>query len=88
MIIIQNVPTFDGEIVKCGGLIRAKYRTWTDFRNGLVSRVQPDKLTVLFQTGANATVSYFVIRAAEAADDHWQIFYSSDMEEIYHVGTN
>lgn len=86
MIVNQNIPTFDAEIVKRGGLIRAKYRAWTDFRNGLVERVEPNRLTVFYQTPA--ATSHFTVRANEAADGHWEIFYTNDLEETYHVGTN
>ena len=74
-------PTFDGDIVKQSGFIRARYRTWPCARNGLVSHVTLDRLTCLFQKGTGAAVAYFVIRANEVADGNWEITYRNTLEE-------
>ena len=75
-----EVAVFDDEIVKPNGFIRAKYRSWPTFRNGLVTFVNRDKLTCLFQTGANATVGYFVVKASEVAAGCWKIFYQNELD--------
>jgi len=81
LIITGETVQFNLDVIKPSGFIRAKYHTWKDYRNGLVTFVKPDKLTCLFQTGANSTVSYFAVKAAEVAAGNWDIIYSNDLEE-------
>lgn len=83
-----EIAIFDDEIVKPNGFIRAKYHTWPTFKNGLVTCVNSGELTCLFQTGATSATSYFVVKACEVAAGSWQIIYSNELEEFFHVGTN
>jgi hypothetical protein len=56
---------FDITSVHKGDLIRAKYSGWDEPRNGIVTAVSEDKLTVLFLPGLGNVTNYFVILAAE-----------------------
>ena len=76
------------EIIKRRGFLRAKYWSWDDFRNGLVTFADKTTLRVLFQTGVNASTSYFKITASEVNAGLWQLIYSSDMENFYRVAPN
>ena len=82
LIITGETVQFNLDVVKRGGFIRAKYHTWADFRNGLVTLVKPARLTCIFLVGANAIVRYFDVKASEVADAYWQISYSNDLEEL------
>lgn len=84
LITTSEVPTFNLDIIKQSGFVVGKHKSWKYFRNGLVTFAEPRKLTVLFQTGAHASTSYFVVKASEVAAGDWDITYSNDMEEIYH----
>lgn len=77
---LTEIAVFDTDTVKPNGFIRAKYWSWPTFKNGLVAFVNSDKLTCLFQTGANATVSYFVVKASEVAAGCWEIFYQNELD--------
>lgn len=86
ILITGETLIFNGEVVRQSGLIRGKYHTWKDFRNGLVSRVQPDALTILFQTGANSSTSYYRIKAAEVAAGLWELIYTNDFDVVIRTG--
>ena len=93
LLITSSGTEFNPEIVKQHGLIRAKYRSWKAFRNGLITFVQGDVATALFQTGVNATTSYYRIKASEVESGLWEIFYTNDFETFYRTedtqnGTN
>lgn len=83
LLITGESTIFNPEIVTQHALIRAKYHTWQDFRNGLVSFVQRDYVTVLFQTGVNASTSYFKIKASEVNAGLWQLVLTNDFETFY-----
>ena len=88
MIIVTNeVPAFNLEIIRRSGFIVAKHFSWKNSRNGLVTFATPQRLTVLFQTRANSATSYFVIEAAEVANDEWTITYSNDLTEVINYET-
>lgn len=78
-----ELTIFNPEIVKRHALIRAKYHTWRDFRNGLVTFADKTTLRVLFQTGVNASTSYFKIKASEVNAGLWQLVLTNDFETFY-----
>ena len=83
LIIKGENSTFNPEIVKRGGLIRAQHVTWCEPRNGLITLVGRDYARVLFLTGVNAAASYFTIRASEVAAGQWTILLTNDMIDAY-----
>ena len=74
---------FAPEIIKRRGFIRAKYWSWTEPKNGLITHAAKDKLIVLFQTNINTAVSYYPIKIGEVAKGLWDISYTNDLETIY-----
>lgn len=85
-LINAKTTTFNLEIVKPFGFIRAKYWSWKIFLNGLIATVDEKNLRVLFQTGVNSSTSYFKIEAAEVAAGLWQITYSNNLEDKIMTG--
>jgi len=73
---------FDITSVHKGDLIRAKYSTWDEPRNGIVTAVSEDKLTVLFLPGLGNVTNYFVILAAEVEAGKWTVRWTTDLETI------
>ena len=71
------------ELIKRRGFLRAKYWSWDDWRNGLVTFADKKSLRVLFQTGVNASTSYYTVKITEVAAGLWDLIYSNDMETFY-----
>lgn len=82
MIKINDRPIFDADIISIGGLIRAKWRGWPDYKNGLVTRVMYDRITVLYLVNNGNAVAYYEIRADEVVNNEWELIYSSDFKEF------
>ena len=74
---------FSSELIKRRGFLRGKFWCWDDWRNGLVTFADKKSLRVLFQTGVNASTSYYVVKAAEVADGLWELIYTNDFQLIY-----
>lgn len=78
---------FDKASVHKGDLIRAKHVTWDEPRNGLVTTVSDNKLTVLFLPGLGNVTNYFTILASEVETGKWTVRWTTDMEIINTEGT-
>lgn len=63
-------------------LIRARYHTWDEARNGIVIGVGEQTLTVIFMPKIHRSTTYFVIRAGEVADGKWELTYTEDFTHI------
>lgn len=73
---------FDKASVHKGDLIRAKHVTWDEPRNGIVTTVSDNKLTVLFLPGLGNVTNYFTILASEVETGKWTVRWTTDMEII------
>ena len=82
LLISGETATFNPEIKK-GSFIRVRHKNWAEARNGLVARVTPNYLLILWLTGVNRNASYFSIWNREVANGEWDIWLSFDCEEIY-----
>jgi hypothetical protein len=78
---------FDTASVHKGDLIRAKYQTWSEARNGLITAVSESKLAVLFLPGLGNVTNYFTIQASEVGSGKWAVLWSSDLVTINTEGT-
>lgn len=78
---------FDKASVHKGDLIRAKHETWDEPRNGIVTTVSDNKLTVLFLPGLGNVTNYFTILASEVETGKWTVRWTTDMEIINTEGT-
>lgn len=78
---------FDKASVHKGDLIRAKHVTWDEPRNGIVTTVSDNKLTVLFLPGLGNATNYFTILASEVETGKWTVRWTTDMEIINTEGT-
>ena len=79
-----NVPAFDLETVHAGDLVRAKHQSWEDFRNGIVTRAMESRLIVQYLPVVGMATNHYVIRAKEAVAGEWELYWTSDMEDIRH----
>lgn len=82
----KNSPQFNPEEIHERDLMRAKYHTWPEPRNGLVVTVRQDVLTVIFLPAIHRATCYFSIKAQEVADGKWELRYTGDMETIGKAG--
>ena len=82
----KDSPQFNPEEIHERDLMRAKYYTWPEPRNGLVATVRKDVLTVIFMPAIHRATRYFSIKAQEVADGKWELHYTGDMETIGKAG--
>ena len=73
---------FNISSVHKGDLIRAQYSGWDEPRNGIITAVSEEKLTVLFLPGIGNVTNYFVILAAEVEAGKWTVKWTTDLETI------
>ena len=78
---------FDKASVHKGDLIRAKHVTWDEPRDGIVTTVSDNKLTVLFLPGLGNVTNYFTILTSEVETGKWTVRWTTDMEIINTEGT-
>ena len=74
------------EVIKRRGFIRAKYWSWEEPRNGLITFANKDFLKVLFQTSVNAATSYYTVKISEVEAGLWRIIYTPDLEDFGVIG--
>ncbi len=86
LIIDSTEKVFDANSVHKGDLIRAQYQTWPEARNGLITAVSENKLTVLFLPGLGNVTNYFTILANEVYEGKWTVRWTSDLVVINEVG--
>lgn len=82
----RDSPGFNLDEIHERDLVRAKYHTWPEPRNGLVAAVSVDTLTVIFMPAIHRATCYFQAKAQEVADGKWEISYTSDLETIGKAG--
>lgn len=75
-------PKFNLSEIAARYLVRGKYHTWTEPRNGVVVAADEDKLTVLFLPLVHLATRYYTVKAQEVKDGKWELFYSNDMVTI------
>lgn len=84
-LIDENEKIFNLDEVKQSGLIRAKYHSWNEPRNGIIVAVSKNILQVLFLPLIRTSAQYFKIKASEVAEGKWSIIYSNDFENFLSV---
>lgn len=77
--------TFNREIIKKRGVIRAKYWSWCEPRVGLITFASAGLIKALFLTSVNTAAAYFNIKIEEVQAGLWKILYSSDLEHFYRI---
>ena len=81
----ESEKIFNLEEVKQRGLIRARYHTWNESRNGIIVAVNKTMIQVLFLTQIRTAAQYFRIPAIEVAEGKWSIKYSNDIENFFEI---
>lgn len=81
----EEQAEFVNEIIQKRGLIRAKYASWQEPRNGLIVYATKTWLRVLFLTGVNVATSYYTIKIEEVKNGLWEIVYSNDFQHFYQI---
>lgn len=78
--------TFDQQYIHKGDLIRAQRSGWEAAKNGIVTAVTDDKLTILTLPDIGNVTNYFVVYASEVDAELWYIRWTTDLETIYTDG--
>lgn len=73
---------FDITSVHKGDLIRAKYAGWDEPRNGIITAVSEETLTVLFLPWIGNVTNYFTILATEVQAGKWVVRWTTDLVTI------
>lgn len=74
---------FDPEQVQKGNLINAKRAGWTEPKNGIITAITDDQLTVLMLPGIGNVTNYFIIPASEVVGgETWELKWTNDMTTI------
>ena len=74
---------FDPEQVQKGNLINAKRAGWTEPKNGIITAITDDQLTVLMLPGIGNVTNYFIIPASEVVGGvTWELLWTKDMITI------
>ena len=60
----QSGTCFDSEQVHKGDLIRAKHKTWDEYKSGLVVGITSNEPVVLYHTGIGNVSNHFVMLAS------------------------
>lgn len=83
---MKEVPVrqFDLKAVKRGSVVRLVKKDGSVERMGLVHRVRPDCLTLLYCNVQSSATSYFDFSAKEALSGDWEVFWSRDLQQVFH----
>ena len=73
---------FDTTNVKKADLIRAQYVGWDEPRNGVITAVSEEKLTVLFLPTIGNVTNYYTILASEVDAGKWTAKWTTDFDTI------
>lgn len=86
MRLVTEVPVkqFDTKAVKRGCVVRLVKKDGTVERMGLVHRVKPDCLTLLYCNVQSSATSYFDFSAKDALSGDWDVFWSGDLKQVFH----
>lgn len=76
------------DVIKRRGFIRAKYWSWDEPRNGLITYADKSFLRVLFLTGVNVAASYYPIKIEEVTAGLWKLAYTPDFKTFYIINGN
>ena len=76
-----ETTAFNTDVIQIGGFLRCKAVGWEDYKNCLVTSIKPDVLIAMTLTPPH-TVTYIKIPVADISV--WDLYYSSDFEEIIH----
>ncbi|MEG1562149.1 MAG: DUF5026 domain-containing protein [Bacteroides sp.] len=77
---------FDPKYVRKGDLISTKRTGWNKAKNGIITSISDDKLTVLTLPDIGNVTNYFVIDSAEVYRKEWEIRWTNDLITIHTEG--
>ena len=85
LISVAHVPIFNTESIRQGDCIRFRRATDNVFRNGIITRLDPHQMQVLFANLPQNTTSFMTLDAADAAIGLWEIWWTQDFVTVnYH----
>lgn len=85
LLVITESTCFNEQEIHERDLIRARYHTWDEARNGIVIGVSGQTLTVIFMPKVHRATTYFTIKADEVKDGKWELTYTEDFTHIGRV---
>lgn len=77
----SSITAIDTTKIEKGHFIRAKYAAWKKAHNGIVARVSPDEIRVLYIGDGGNVTNYFTITADEIKEGLWTLSWSADLTE-------
>jgi hypothetical protein len=84
MALITNVstPTFDLTAIRQGDAIRVRRAGDTTPRNGIVTRLTANAMTVLYANVQNNQTSFVELAAVDVAVGVWEVWWTTDFVTI------
>lgn len=80
----ETKAVFDMSQISRGDCISIRRAGDTTFRNGFVTEVRPDSLTLLYCNIQNNATSYLNIFAVDVSGGMWEIYWTADFITINH----
>jgi hypothetical protein len=77
-----TVQTFDMTAVHVNDAIRVRRAGDTAYRNGIITRLTPNTMTVLYGNVQNNQTSFLDIAAVDVAVGVWEIYWTTDFVTI------
>ena len=84
LVIDATVNAFDLAMISRGDLIRLKRAGDTTWRNGFVTKTNPQTVEILYCNTQNNATSFLQISAADVAVGAWEIYWTTDFHTIHY----
>ena len=65
-----------------GDFVRAKREDWSEYKNGFITDVTRDRISVLCYMAEGNAVNYFEVFAEDAVSGRWSIYRSRDLISV------
>ena len=84
LVLDKNTKAFDLAIIGRGDCMRIKRTDDTVWRNGFVTRTNPQAIEIIFSNVQNNATSFMQITASDVALGVWEVFWTTDFQTIHY----
>lgn len=79
----SEVNAFDAQSIGKGDFVRIKYKTWSEYINGIVAQVTDTEIRAFYIADVANVTNYVIIPIDAAVNGDWDITWSHDLTESY-----
>lgn len=80
-----NKASFNPEVISPGFFLRFRRMGETHFRSGVVIKVTPEKLLVVYANVASGATSRMELFPQDVMIGKWELLWTTDLKEIFHI---